>query len=102
MLRVALHKAMIGSFRHKALRKLFDDGTSKGLSPDLVPRLRRMLTALNAADDLLQLETFPGWRLHALKGDMLGTWSLSVSGNWRLIFKWQDGVAEELDLVDYH
>jgi toxin HigB-1 len=102
MSRVALHRAMIGSIRHKALRKLFDEGNAKGLSPDLVPRLRRMLTALNAADDLKQLETFPGWRLHALKGDKLGTWSLSVSGNWRLIFEWQDGVAEELDLVDYH
>jgi toxin HigB-1 len=102
MSRVALHQTMIGSVRHKALRKLFDEGISKGLSPDLVPRLRRMLSALHAADDLKSLETISGWRLHALKGDMLGTWSLSVSGNWRLIFKWQDGVAEELDLVDYH
>jgi toxin HigB-1 len=100
--RVALHKTMIGFIRHKALRSLFEAGTSKGLSAELVPRLRRMLTALNAADDLKQLETIPGWRLHALKGDMLGYWSMSVSGNWRLIFKWQDGVAEELDLVDYH
>jgi toxin HigB-1 len=93
---------MIGFIRHKALRSLFETGTSKGLSVDLVPRLRRMLTALQAADDLKQLESIPGWRLHALKGDMLGYWSLSVSGNWRLIFKWKDGVAEELDLVDYH
>jgi toxin HigB-1 len=93
---------MIGTVRHKALRNLFETGTSKGLSADLVPRLRRMLTALNAADDLTQLETIPGWRLHALKGDMLDTWSMSVSGNWRLIFKWQDGVADDLDLVDYH
>jgi toxin HigB-1 len=93
---------VIGSIRHKALRKFFEDGTSTGLSADLVPRLRRMLTALNAAEEVKQLETFPGWRLHALKGDKLGTWSLSVSGNWRLIFKWHDGVAQELDLVDYH
>ncbi len=93
---------MIGSVRHKALRGLFETGSPKGLPPDFVPRLRRMLTALHAAEDLKQLETIPGWRLHALKGDMLGYWSMSVSGNWRLFFKWQDGVAEELDLVDYH
>ncbi len=93
---------MIGSIRHKPLRNLFETGNPKGLSPDLVPRLRRMLTALNAADDLKQLETFSGWRLHALKGDMLGYWGMSVSGNWRLIFKWLDGAAYELDLLDYH
>lgn len=93
---------MIGSIRHKALRGLFESGSIRGLSADHVRRLRRMLTALHAAEDLSQLETIPGWRLHALKGDMLGFWSMSVSGNWRLIFKWQDGSAEELDLVDYH
>ena len=93
---------MIGTVRHKALRNFLDAGTTKGLSADLVPRLRRLLTALHAADDLSQLETVSGWRLHALKGDMLGMWSLSVTGNWRLIFNWQEGVASELDLVDYH
>jgi toxin HigB-1 len=93
---------MIGFVRNKALRSFIETGSAKGLSVDLVPRLRRMLSALQAADDLKQLETISGWRLHALKGDMLGYWSMSVSGNWRLIFKWQDGVAEDLDLVDYH
>ena len=93
---------MIGSVRYKALRGLFEAGTVKGLPSDMVPRLRRMLTALHAAADLKQLETFAGWRLHGLKGDMLGYWSMSVTGNWRLIFKWQDGVADDLDLVDYH
>lgn len=93
---------MIGSIRHKTLRSLFDQGTTRGLSPDLVPRLRRMLSALEATDDLSLLETIPGWRLHALKGDMQGFWSMSVSGNWRLVFKWQEGSAEEVDLVDYH
>jgi toxin HigB-1 len=93
---------MIGSIQHKFLRGLFETGATRGLSADQLARLRRLLTALNAADDLKQLESFPGWRLHALKGDMAGYWSMSVSGNWRLVFKWHDGVAEELDLVDYH
>lgn len=93
---------MIGSVRHKALRNLFEAGNNKGLPPELVSRLRRMLSALHAADDLEQVASLPGWRLHALKGDMLGFWSMSVSGNWRLIFKWRDGICEELDLLDYH
>ena len=93
---------MIGTVRHKALRRLIDEGNAKGLPPDLVPRLRRLLSALHAADDLVLLESVPGWRLHALKGDLLGHWSLSVSGNWRLVFTWQDGTANDLDLVDYH
>ncbi len=93
---------MIGTVRHKALRKFIDDGTAKGLSPDHIPRLRRMLSALQATDILALLETAPGWKLHALKGDLSGYWSMSVSGNWRLIFTWSDGTANDLDLVDYH
>ena len=93
---------MIGSVRHKALRKFLDDGSTKGLPQELVPRLRRMLSAMQASESLEPLETVAGWRLHGLKGDLHGYWSLSVSGNWRLIFTWVDGVANDLDLVDYH
>jgi toxin HigB-1 len=93
---------MIGAIKHKALRRLFEQGDGKGLPPEMLKRIRRMLTALHAADDLRLLETMSGWRLHPLKGVLSGYWSMSVSGNWRLVFKWQDGIAEELDLVDYH
>ena len=96
---------MIGFVRDKALQRLVEQGDGKGLPPEMLNRLNRlnrMLTTLHAADDLKLLETVPGWRLHALKGELSGYWSLSVSGNWRLIFKWQDGSASELDLVDYH
>jgi len=93
---------MINTIRHKALRRLFETGDGKGLPPEMLKRLKRLLSALHAANDLKSLETITGWRLHQLKGDMTGYWSMSVSGNWRLIFKWQDGVADELDLVDYH
>jgi toxin HigB-1 len=93
---------MIGSFRHKALGNFFKTGSARGLSADHVPRLRRLLTAMHAAEDLKQLETVPGWRLHELKGDKAGFWSLAVTGNWRLVFKWNDGFADEIDLVDYH
>ncbi|MEO9168894.1 MAG: type II toxin-antitoxin system RelE/ParE family toxin [Aestuariivirga sp.] len=93
---------MIGTVRHKALRRLVDEGDGKGLPPEMLSRIKRLLSVLNAADDLKPLETVAGWRLHPLKGDLSGYWSLSVSGNWRLIFKWQNGTANELDLVDYH
>jgi proteic killer suppression protein len=60
------------------------------------------LTALNAANDVSELAAVPGWRLHSLKGDRQGFWSISVSGNWRLVFHFEDGEALEIDLVDYH
>jgi toxin HigB-1 len=93
---------MIGTVKHKALARYIATGETKGLAPELIPRLRRMLTALQAADDLSSLETVPGWRLHPLKGNMKEFWSMSVSGNWRIVFKWNDGLASELDLIDYH
>lgn len=68
----------------------------------MVARLRRMLSAIHVAEELAELESVPGWRLHPLKGDLKGFWSLSVSGNWRLVFKWDNGTATDLDLVDYH
>ena len=50
----------------------------------------------------LRIETLPGWRLHPLKGDFEGCWSLAVSGNWRLVFRFEQGDALDLDLIDYH
>ena len=93
---------MIGTVRHKALRRLIDEGNAKGLPPDLVPRLRRLLSALHAADDLVLLESVPRRRPPSFRGAFWAPWSLSVSGNWRLVFTWQDGTANDLDLVDYH
>lgn len=93
---------MIGSIKHKALRRYFETGNSQGLPADSVARLKRLVSALNAAENLDELGSVPGWRLHGLKGDRSGYWSLSVSGNWRLIFKWLNGKAEDLDFIDYH
>lgn len=93
---------MIGSIKHKALRRFFVEGDSRGLAPDQLTRLRLLLSALNAADSLDELGSVPGWRLHRLKGDLRDYWSLSVSGNWRLIFRFINGVADAVDLVDYH
>jgi toxin HigB-1 len=93
---------MIGSVRHKGLRRLFESGDGSLLPADMLPRLRRMISALHATEDLNELGTLPGWRLHPLKGELKGCWSLSVSGNWRVVFRWSRGSATDVDLVDYH
>jgi len=92
----------IKSFRHKGLREFFEAGRSRGLRADQTKRLRRLLTALDTAAGIDDMNLFPGWRLHPLTGDRKGFWSVSVTGNWRLIFRFEDGEARDLDLVDYH
>ncbi len=91
----------IRSIRHKALSRLFHNDERRGVAADYVPKLRRILAALDAASDVDEMKAYPGWRLHALKGDLDGFWSISVSGNWRLIFRFEDGDAFDVDLIDY-
>jgi proteic killer suppression protein len=93
---------MIQSFRHKGLRRLFEDDDARGVPPELVRRLRSILTFLNATSAPGQAAPFPGLRLHPLKGEMRGMWSLSVSGNWRVVFRFEGGDAHDVDLLDYH
>lgn len=61
-----------------------------------------MLAALNRTRAPEKLAAMPGWRLHRLSGDRAAFWSLTVTGNWRLVFRFEDGDALELDLIDYH
>ena len=91
-------------FRHKGLRQLYTDNNPKGLSAFLVDKLRKLLFALETADDLEQVGRFPGWKLHPLKGDLKGYWSLTVTGNWRVIFRYEEttNTASDIDLTDYH
>jgi toxin HigB-1 len=74
---------------------------TKGVPAD---KLRKLLLALETADNLEEVNLFPGWKLHPLKGTLKGFWSLTVTGNWRLIFQYdpEPNVASELDLIDYH
>jgi len=60
------------------------------------------LTAIDEANEPEEIRLFPGWRLHPLTGDMQGFWSVTVTGNWRIIFRFEDGNASELDYLDYH
>ena len=73
-------------FRHKGLRQLWEDGSIKGVPSAMADKLHKLLFALETAETLEQLRRFPGWKLHPLKGDRKGSWTLTVTGNWRLIF----------------
>lgn len=92
---------MIKTFRHKGLRQLFETGSSRAISADLTRRLTRQLDFLNRAISPTDMN-LPGYRLHELKGVRKGTWSVTVSGNWRLTFSFQDRDAFDVDLEDYH
>ena len=93
---------MIVSFRHKGLRLFCETGNAKGLPSDQVPKIRRILTAIDDANEPWEVGLFPGWRLHPLVGDLEGFWSVTVTGNWRIVFRFEDGNASELDHLDYH
>jgi len=92
---------MIGSFRHKGLRQLFEDDVAKSVNPDHVRKLKQILLALQAAQQIEALN-LPTFRLHPLTGDLRGFWSITVRANWRVTFRFEDGEAFEIDLVDYH
>lgn len=92
---------MIKSFRHKGLRKLFETGSTSGVQANHAKRLRMQLVALDTAQAVEDMD-IAGFRLHPLKGQMRGRWSITVNGNWRLTFEFQDGNAYVLDYEDYH
>lgn len=92
---------MIKSFAHKGLRHFFGAGSKSGIQPRHEARLRLILTVLNSAvapNDM----GLPGLDLHPLKGELTGFWSVSVSGNYRVIFRFRDNDAFDVDYVDYH
>ena len=90
------------SISHKGLKRLIENDEDRDIRRDLVSRVRRILTALIAAQDMAGVEGPPGWRIHQLTGDRAGTWSLSVSGNWRITFTLDNGEICNLNLEDYH
>lgn len=92
---------MIKSFRHKGLRRFFETGSTSGIRADHAKRLRLQLAALDTAQTIADVN-IPGFKLHPLKGEMHGRWSISVSGNWRLTFEFRESNAYILDYEDYH
>ena len=91
---------VIGSFRHSGLKKMFDGNASR-IAAKLRPRVALAISALDAAESPQELNV-PGYRLHQLKGDQKGTWSITMSGNWRITFRFEAGNAHDVDLIDYH
>ena len=93
----------IRSFAHKGLKKLYDQDATKGVPPDTVDKLRKMLAFLDDMEDAEELRTLPSWKAHTLTGDRKGTWSLRVTANRRLTFRIDpEGEISEVNLEDYH
>jgi len=90
---------MIRSFQHKGLERFFNSGSKAGIQPTRATKLRLQLTALDHAKQPEDMNV-PGWRFHRLTGKFAGYFS--VSGNWRLIFKFEGRDAESVDYLDYH
>lgn len=91
-------------FRHKRLRQLYIKDNQRGVSASQLDKVKKILLALETALTLEQVGRFPGWKLHPLKGGMKGYWSVTVTGNWRMVFRYHEptNTASDIDLIDYH
>ena len=92
---------MIASFKHRALKRFFETGSARGISADHASRIRLILARLNASVSPQDMN-LPGLFLHELTGKRKGTWSVRVSGNWRVTFRFQNPDAFDVNLEDYH
>ena len=92
---------MIRSFKHRGLKRLYERGDPSGIRADLLETIERILTVLDAATTPQAL-AIPSYRLHPLKGDMKGLWSVTVRANWRIIFRFEGTDAFDVQLIDYH
>ena len=88
--------------RRKGLQALAEKDDPRKVPSNPSPRLRRIPTVLDEAQQLGDVATRPGYRWHPLKGDLAGLWSISVSGNWRVVFRFKDNEVVDVDLLDYH
>ena len=94
----------IRNFVHKGLKRLYEDDVAKGVPPDTVDKLRKMLAFLDEMEDPEELRALLSWKVHTLTGDRKGTWSLSVTANRRLTFRIEAAEREiyDVNLEDYH
>jgi len=92
---------VILSIRHKGLKRLYEDDDQRGLIAEHADKLRDILVRLDAAGSAGDMD-LPGFRLHALKGDMKGFWAVTVRANWRVIFRFIDHDVFDIDYLDYH
>ncbi len=92
---------MIENFRHRGLQRFYERGDEKQIGAAFRGKVRRILTTLDGAkvpEDM----NLSGFGLHTLSGDLRGFWSVTVSKNWRIVFRLDDGSARDVDLIDYH
>jgi proteic killer suppression protein len=87
--------------KSKNLKRYFTSDDARGLNDNWVPRIKRILNALDVSVSAAELD-MPGWHWHELKGNRRGTFSVLVSGNWRVTYKWEDDAPSQVDLEDYH
>jgi proteic killer suppression protein len=103
-LQATVAQVNIRSFVHRGLKKLYADDVAKGVPPDVVDKLRKMLAFLDEMEDPEELRLLPSWKVHTLTGDRKGTWSLSVTANRRLTFRidTEERAIYDVNLEDYH
>jgi proteic killer suppression protein len=92
---------MIQSFRHKGLRQFYESGSKAGIQAKHAPRLRLILGRLEASREPRDMN-LPGLRLHPMSGNMDGFWAVDVSGNWRIVFRFEGPDVHDVDYLDYH
>ena len=92
---------MIRSFKHKGLERFFTTGSKAGIQPQNAERLRLILGRLSVSTGTRDMN-LPGLKLHELRGDRKGTWAVSVSGNWRVTFRFIGKDVADVDYEDYH
>lgn len=92
---------MIKNYKSRALKRFYERGEKSQVSQDHAEKIERILDRLNIAKEPKAM-ALPSLRLHPLRGDMKGFWSVTVSGNWRIVFRFAEGHACDVDLIDYH
>ena len=93
--------SVIENIRHKGLARFFEDDDRRKLPASQIDKIARILGRLNEAMTVQDMG-LPGYKLHPLKGELIGFWSVTVSGNWRIIFRFENGSAYDVGLIDYH
>lgn len=92
----------IEKFRHKGLKRLYEDDDPSGLPTSAVRKIKAILAALEFASELSQVDTMPGWKLHPLRGDRQGEYAITVTGNWRITFRLESSAVTAVNFEDYH
>jgi toxin HigB-1 len=92
---------VIRSIRHKGLKRLYEDDDPRGVNREHTEKLKDILARLDAAGEVADMN-LPGFRLHALKGNLKSFWAVTVRANWRVIFRFADGDVVDVDYIDYH